>query len=97
VVRTGRARLHAVVTGRVQGVGYRYFVLKVAQELGLRGSVRNLRGDQVEAVAEGNRADLERLADALRQGSPAARVTNVQLSWAEPTGHFTGLSIHPSG
>jgi len=92
-----QARLHVVVTGRVQGVGYRYFVLRAARELGLRGTVRNLRGDQVETVAEGERADLERLAVALRQGPPAARVTNFQLSWAEPSGRFTGFAIQPSG
>lgn len=94
---TEQARLHAIVTGRVQGVGYRYFVLDVAQELALRGTVRNLRGGGVEVVAEGDRAALERLAAALRQGPPSARVTNVQLSWFEPSGHFAGFSIQPSG
>ncbi|MBU0608041.1 MAG: acylphosphatase [Armatimonadetes bacterium] len=95
--RTDQARLHAIVTGRVQGVGFRYFVLDVARELGLSGAVRNLRGGQVEVVAEGKRTELERLAAALREGPPAARVTNLQLSWAEPTGRFTGFSIQASG
>jgi len=97
VGRTDQARLHAIVTGRVQGVGFRYFVLDAARELGLAGTVRNLRGGQVEVVAEGERTELERLAAALREGPPAARVTNVQLSWAEPTGRSAGFSIQASG
>jgi len=89
-------RLHAIVAGRVQGVGFRYFVLHQALQLGVRGLVRNLRGDQVEVVAEGERAQLELLAAALRRGPPAARVTHVQVSWGEPTGSFTRFSVQPS-
>ncbi len=58
--------------------------------------MRNLRSDRVKVVAEGEREPLERLAAALRQGPPAARVTHVQVSWAEPTGRFTRFSIQPS-
>ncbi len=89
-------RLHAIVAGRVQGVGFRTFVLAEARKLGVGGLVRNLRGDQVEVVAEGEQVQLERLAAALRRGPPAARVTHVQVSWGEPTGSFTRFSVQPS-
>jgi len=89
-------RLHALVAGRVQGVGFRTFVLAEARKLGVGGLVRNLRGDQVEVVAEGEQVQLERLAAALRRGPPAARVTHVQVSWGEPTGSFTRFSVQPS-
>ena len=62
---------------------------------GLRSLVQ--KEAEMEVVAEAERTELERLAAALREGPPAARVTNVQLSWAEPTGRFTGLSIQASG
>jgi len=91
-----QARLHAIVTGRVQGVGFRYFVRDVAHDLGLTGLVRNTSSGAVEVVAEGPLATLERLAAALREGPPAARVTNVQLSWGEPTGRFDGFSVGAS-
>jgi acylphosphatase len=96
VAPTVQARLHAIVTGRVQGVGFRFHVREIALA-GLCGSVRNLQGGAVEVVAEGERAALERLAEALRRGPGAARVTHVQVSWAEPTGRCAGFAILPSG
>ena len=64
--------LYAVVVGSVQGVGFRYFVVKKAQHLGLHGYVRNETNGDVEVVAQGTRPALEYLLMALRQGPPAA-------------------------
>src|SRR2546421_8024107 len=61
-------RLHAVVRGDVQGVGFRYFVQRKADQLGVRGWVRNNDDGTVEVVAEGERAALEQLASALEGG-----------------------------
>src|SRR5213595_3888362 len=61
-------RLHAVVRGDVQGVGFRYFVQRKAQQLGLRGWVRNNDDGTVELVAEGDRGKLEDLERAVRAG-----------------------------
>ncbi|MGE5926513.1 MAG: acylphosphatase [Gemmatimonadota bacterium] len=65
------------VTGRVQGVGFRWFVVKEARALGLAGYVRNLVDGSVEVLADGEAADLERLAAALAHGPEAARVAGV--------------------
>lgn len=75
--------LCATIRGRVQGVGYRYFVVDRARELGLAGWTRNLPGGSVEVEAQGQHEDLERLADALGQGPPMAHVTGVDVVFAE--------------
>lgn len=67
------------VTGRVQGVGFRWFVRKTAAELGLPGSVRNAADGSVEVVAEGTEEALAHLERELRQGPPAARVDAVEV------------------
>jgi len=68
-----RARRY-IVEGRVQGVGFRYFVLRTARELGLAGHVRNLPDGTVEVEAAGEKDGLARLEERLRQGPPPARV-----------------------
>lgn len=72
--------MHAVVRGRVQGVGFRYFVRQAARELGLRGWVRNLPDGSVELEAEGDEAQLEALEERLRQGPALARVQAVDAT-----------------
>jgi acylphosphatase len=79
-------RLHAIVHGDVQGVGFRYFVQRKAQQLGLRGWVRNNDNGTVELVAEGSRAELEQLKRALEEGPRLARVDRVETRWSEGTG-----------
>ena len=84
--------LRAVVRGRVQGIGFRDYVLTRARFLGLTGYVRNLPdGRSVEVVAEGARPDLEQLLEYLHQGPRRSRVDVVDVEWGEPTGahgHF---------
>ena len=79
-------RLHAVVRGSVQGVGFRYFIQRKAQELGLRGWVRNNDDGTVELVAEGSRSELERLKMAAEEGPRMARVQRVEVEWSTATG-----------
>jgi acylphosphatase len=79
-------RLHAVVRGNVQGVGFRYFVQRKAQQLGLRGWVRNNDDGTVELVAEGPRSELERLKMAAEEGPRMARVQRVEVQWSPATG-----------
>ena len=87
-------RLQAQVLGRVQGVGFRYFVQGEATTLGLSGYVRNAAdGRRVEVVAEGPRAALERLLDALHRGPPGAYVERVDSDWAPAGGAFAGFAI----
>lgn len=74
-------RVHIIVTGRVQGVGFRYFVAARARALGLAGVARNLPNGQVEVVAQGERTALEALIGAVRLGPAGAVVRDVQVSW----------------
>ena len=69
--------LHFLVKGRVQGVGFRWFVQREAAEIGLRGWVRNTNEGHVEVVAAGDEASLAELKVALRKGSRGSRVDAV--------------------
>ena len=90
---TDRVRLTALVSGRVQGVGFRYWVRDVARELALTGSATNLMDGRVEVVADGTRADCERLLDVLRGDRTPGYVQDVTASWSEPTGKATGFRV----
>lgn len=90
---TGKARLHAVIDGTVQGVGFRMFVLDHAQALGLTGWVRNTYDGLVEVTAEGPQAELEKLLDKLRTGPRAAFVTEVKKEWQPANGEFSGFVV----
>jgi acylphosphatase len=79
-------RLHAVVRGNVQGVGFRYFIQWKARQLGLRGWVRNNDDGTVELVAEGPRPELEQLMMAAEEGPRTARVQRVEVQWSSATG-----------
>jgi len=85
--------LHAYVSGRVQGVGFRYFVVRKAQMLALRGYARNESDGSVEVLAQGARPALEGLLAYLRQGPPAAQVRDVRVTWGEPTDHVSGFHV----
>ena len=86
-------RLHAVVRGDVQGVGFRYFVQRRAQQLGLKGWVRNNDDGSVELVAEGERERLEQLKLALQEGPRMARVDRVDTRWSAATGNLRGFEL----
>ncbi len=79
-------RLSATLTGRVQGVSFRYYAQAYAEQLGLAGWVKNLPDGAVAVWAEGPRADLEKLLQWLRHGPPAARVDQVQVEWGAASG-----------
>ncbi|CAN5128604.1 acylphosphatase [soil metagenome] len=66
------------ITGRVQGVGFRYFTRQNAHELGISGWVKNLRNGDVEALLEGTVSDVNEMVSRLKTGPVAARVHNVQ-------------------
>ncbi len=88
------AHLSAKVYGRVQGVLFRYFVLDIAKELGLKGYVRNLAsGDAVEVQAEGDKRSLEELVEHLKVGPPGAQVKRIEVGWVDYSGRFTDFDI----
>lgn len=76
-----------VVSGRVQGVGYRYFTLHAAEALDVSGFARNQPDGSVEVVAEGAAAALEELETRLREGPSFSRVEGVERSEIEARGH----------
>jgi acylphosphatase len=81
------------VSGQVQGVGYRYFAVRVARELGLRGWVRNLSDGRVEAHAAGPAHLLEDFEGRLRQGPPAGEVRGVVVEDASIDDRIEGFDI----
>jgi acylphosphatase len=78
-------RAHIIVTGLVQGVGYRWFVSHHALQLGLAGFVRNLREGSVEVEVEGERSLVQEMIGQLRLGPRAAHVTDLRVEWLEPS------------
>ena len=88
-----RARLHLVISGRVQGVGFRFSAYDEAKDLALAGWVRNLASGEVEIVAEGTQANLQMLAAWAHLGPPSAHVTQVREDWLEFTGEFSEFRI----
>ena len=87
------SRMHAVITGRVQGVGFRYFVLRNAKQLRLVGWVRNRTDGAVETIAEGNKQDLEDFISTLKIGPSMAWIQHVSTRWQPAEGNFVGFVI----
>lgn len=87
-------RLHAVISGEVQGVFFRASTREKAQELGLTGWVRNLPTGSVEVVAEGDAGALSELLAWCHQGPELAEVSSVVPHWSTGTGEFESFTIH---
>jgi acylphosphatase len=88
-----QAAVRAIVSGRVQGVGFRDFVARRAGFLRLDGYVRNLPDGAVEVYAEGPHSDLEQLLQYLEEGRRGADVRGVESDWLEPLGSYSGFGI----
>ena len=76
-------RLHLIVSGRVQGVGFRYFTYITGSNLNLHGWVRNRSNGDVEILAEGPDNILEAFIQLIKKGPEMAHVTDVELEWSE--------------
>jgi acylphosphatase len=87
------ARAQMTVRGIVQGVNYRWFAQRGANELGLTGYVRNMPDGTVLVVAEGSRAAIEQLVETLRRGPSAAVVENISVEWGAPQGEFERFEV----
>lgn len=90
---TPEKRVHARVFGRVQGVGFRHFVLISATELGLTGWVRNRRDGSVEVLAEGDLERLKSLVSTLRRGSRSSHVIDVKTELQSASGEFSSFYV----
>ena len=85
--------LHLVIGGRVQGVGFRWFVRNAARALDLFGRVRNLPDGRVEVRVAGHPDRLATLLDRRREGPPASRVTEIEERELNPVPDWTGFDI----
>ncbi len=86
-------RLNAIITGRVQGVFFRYTTDKIAKKLGLKGYVMNARDGTVFTIAEGPEEQLLEFIKFLKKGPKHARVDNVNVKWLDQSGEFQKFSI----
>ncbi len=90
------SRVHMVVKGRVQNVGFRAHVEYSARQLGLTGWVRNVGYDTVETTAEGERQKLERFVESVKAGPRGSQVDESNVEWQDPTGEFTSFIVRRS-
>ena len=87
--------MRVVISGLVQGVGYRYFVLQKARALGIRGYVRNLDSGEVEVVAQGGEGLLDSLRRDLRIGPRSAHVKDLRFVWQDEAEMYDHFDIRP--
>lgn len=87
------ARAHVFVSGSVQGVFFRVETRSEALKRNVAGWVQNTSEGRVEAIFEGDKADVEQLIDFCRRGPPGARVTEIDLHWETYTGEFKAFKI----
>jgi acylphosphatase len=86
-------QVHVLISGLVQGVGYRHSTYRKALDLGLHGWVRNLPNGNVEAVFQGDRARIERMLEWCRRGPAIARVDRVTTDWQPAEHEFDDFQI----
>lgn len=86
-------RVHIFVEGRVQGVGFRYFTIELANRFELTGWVRNTHHQEVEITAEGPREKLNQFIVFIRRGPNAGFVKDLRIQWHSATGEFKRFSI----
>jgi acylphosphatase len=88
-----KVRAHVVVDGRVQGVCFRLDTRRAASERHIKGWVKNLADGRVEAVFEGDEADVKSMLKWCEGGPPLASVSDVSVAWETYTGEFDGFDI----
>lgn len=88
-----KKKFHAYISGRVQGVFFRWSTKKQAKKLGIFGYVKNLRDGRVEVVAEGEEDKLKELIKFLHKGSKYAKVNDVDVSWESYKGNYSSFQI----
>lgn len=86
-------KVNLTISGKVQGVGFRYFVLRQAQELGITGRVSNKSNGDVEAFAQGEKADFEQFIAKVKEGPSFSRAEDVSLNWLNEAEQYFGFEI----
>lgn len=88
-----KARLYCLISGLVQGVGYRYFAQYYAKKLNIFGYARNLFDGKVEVVAEGEKVNLLKFLDILKQGPPLSDVKKVDAKWEDYKNEYNDFLV----
>ena len=88
-----KVRVHAVISGRVQGVFFRVETKRAADGVGVFGWVKNLRNGKVEAVFEGDSERVDAVLEWCKEGPAHAQVSDVKIDWQDYTGEFTAFDI----
>lgn len=88
-----KRRFEARISGRVQGVGFRFFARETANEFGITGYVRNLPDGSLEVVVEGEEDVLKEFLEMLRNGPRSARVTDIQVAWGSPSNGYDDFLV----
>ena len=88
-----KIRAHAIITGKVQGVFFRVETKHAAEGFGVSGWVRNKMDGSVEAVIEGEKADVKAMLAWCQTGPPHARVSNADITWQGYTGEFETFDV----
>jgi len=86
-------RAEIIANGLVQGVGFRYYVMRICKDLGLKGFTQNLYTGEVLTVVEGERYLIEDLYNKIKIGPPYADVRNVSIKWSPPKNEFHTFEI----
>jgi acylphosphatase len=88
-----KQQLRIIVSGKVQGVGFRYFSQMKANTYGITGWVRNLPNGDVEIIAEGNKEDLALFLGSIKEGNPFSRVNHIETEEMNEISGFTSFTI----
>jgi len=88
-----KRRAEIIIDGLVQGVGFRYYIVRHAQQLGLNGFTKNLYTGEVQTVVEGEIALIEELFSALKIGPRSASVRNAKIYWSESQDEFHSFEV----
>jgi acylphosphatase len=88
-----KVRAEITVNGLVQGVGFRYYILRQAQSLGVNGIVKNLYTGEVYTIAEGKRGMIEELIKLIKSGPSHAYVKNCRVEWSDSKDEFKTFEI----
>jgi len=88
-----KVRAHIIVSGKVQGVGYRNNTFKQAKKIGVNGWIRNLEDGRVEAVFEGEKQEVEKIVNWAKRGPLSTNISDFKIEWQEPKEEFKNFEI----
>jgi len=88
-----KVRIHSFIRGTIRNGGFTEVVKRSATHLGINGQIKHLPDRRVELFAEGEKPILEKFLEELRYGEVAAQITDIQTTWEEATGEFSGFLV----